>query len=1373
MERFSQEKITSFILGEGKFAVVALLVAAFLFGLVPPSLAKITDKEAKRIEDFLDIANVPILSKYTANQLKQLLNLRIRADRQSDPTYGILVLSAMNELELMDMVLSQRYKKEATEYFSQIISERIGLISHWKDVGLDMKTVVSGKITGPMSALTLHAFEITNKTIAIFTAFHVLQQEKLYDGLWFYFDSRISNETHEYAWDDAKIVIGFGATSNSLRFGKGELDKNYSKLESKFLSLWEEWGPYATPYGLKPEAKKLVQEELQNTIASAIESHKFAEEQKKSLADRIKELLDKIVEKIESINKLVRNAAKNLISRAGFLGARIELPEVGKNITEIASAPEAIAELLEAEPPQQPERLSLAEIQEELDDISESIDALIAEAAVLLGNEAEPEVLEASPPTLEPLAEASEPEAELVEVSPPTSGQLTQEPQFTSGSLPGQPAEPDSERLLPKILISEVAAGWNSAGNEFVELYNPSQTDPITLTVENFMLKLVDSGNQVTTKRVETFPQTIPPLGYLILVAGELTEETESLEPDLTFSSQLTSVSGVIITDGNDDIRDRVSWGKIEQLAPLEAAEGEGIMLENGLKTDQSLERKKGEGGNFIDTDNNSEDFQLQLSPNPTNSKGESLVKAGPPEIVPLEVLITEVQIQTSSSTQHDFIELYNKATDTADISGFQLKKRNSSGNESSVIVFAEGTTILGQSYFLWANSEYASSTDIQADSSTSQTLAKDNSIALLDKDKGIIDALAWGDWASGTSPFVEKAAFPENPGEKESLGRKLSTGTEEYIDTDDNSSDFEIQEPTPKEENKKKLEEEEEQPQQVSARDVVINEIAWMGTTNYPNDEWIELYNNSTSTIDLAGWTIKAADGTPSITISTSTGPTTTIEAEGFYLLERTDDNTVSNIEADQIYTGALGNGGEKLELLDSQGNLIDSVDTSSGWFSGVNQNLGTSDDPAWARMSMERIDPKETGTTSSNWMTHDSFTTNALTADNIFNKFILGTPKLENSRYQFASSTLIDGDQFVYMPAVWEKKASPYLIKGMFYVKPGAVLSIEPGVVVKFYPPELLPSPKVADFNVEGNLKAEGTLQEKIVFTALRDSEFGGNTIPEGDTDPVKVGDWRWLNFTSATSVSKMSNIIVRYGGYCDKYRGFNSSYKYYSAIKVENSSISLKDSKLEKNCGGAVRLINSFSTIDNVEFVENSHKIYQTAYSNNIVIRGGAGVVKNSQFSSSIKGMGIYLEEGAETFIENNTFEGTKEPIHVKDSAPIIRSNLIQNNYLNCIVLEGNIEQDLVLEESYSFIIDNFLKIEEEGSLEIRPGSVIKFGVKQSDYGNKNTFLKVEGNILAEGGSSTSTQIVFTSLKDDKYGGDTNGSFNLGLKFQLGPL
>ncbi|MCD6311069.1 MAG: lamin tail domain-containing protein, partial [Elusimicrobia bacterium] len=132
--------------------------------------------------------------------------------------------------------------------------------------------------------------------------------------------------------------------------------------------------------------------------------------------------------------------------------------------------------------------------------------------------------------------------------------------------------------------------------------------------------------------------------------------------------------------------------------------------------------------------------------------------------------------------------------------------------------------------------------------------------------------------------------------------------------------------------------------------RDVVINEIAWMGTAASTYDEWIELYNNTGSTVNLTNWTLTAADGTPSITLSGSVAP------YGYFLLERTDNNTVSDIAADQIYSGSTENGDEDFQLKDSSDTLIDQVDCSSGWFAGDNTN----------KITMERINPEIDGSTS-----------------------------------------------------------------------------------------------------------------------------------------------------------------------------------------------------------------------------------------------------------------------------------------------------------------------------------------------------------------------------------------------------------------------
>lgn len=117
----------------------------------------------------------------------------------------------------------------------------------------------------------------------------------------------------------------------------------------------------------------------------------------------------------------------------------------------------------------------------------------------------------------------------------------------------------------------------------------------------------------------------------------------------------------------------------------------------------------------------------------------------------------------------------------------------------------------------------------------------------------------------------------------------------------------------------------------------IIINEIAWMGTTTSANAEWIELYNTTTADMDITGWKLIAQDGAPNITLKGI------ISAESYFLLERTSDATVPNVTADQIYTGVLGNEGEVLFLKNLDDETIDTVNAQGKWPAGDNTTKET----------------------------------------------------------------------------------------------------------------------------------------------------------------------------------------------------------------------------------------------------------------------------------------------------------------------------------------------------------------------------------------------------------------------------------------------
>ncbi len=182
---------------------------------------------------------------------------------------------------------------------------------------------------------------------------------------------------------------------------------------------------------------------------------------------------------------------------------------------------------------------------------------------------------------------------------------------------------------------------------------------------------------------------------------------------------------------------------------------------------------------------------------------------------------------------------------------------------------------------------------------------------------------------------------------------------------------------------------------EQSSPPQVVINEVAWAGTQASGYDEWIELKNNTDQEIELTGWTISWKEDTDNPRVVKFPKPGKEEEAEsipahGFYLLERSEDDTISDIEADFIYTGGLNNDGESLTLKNAEGKAIDTANADGEeWPAGT----ASDGDPAYA--SMERIDPMALDT-EDNWASNNGKVRNGKDAEG---KLINGTPRTRNS--------------------------------------------------------------------------------------------------------------------------------------------------------------------------------------------------------------------------------------------------------------------------------------------------------------------------------------------------------------------------------------
>lgn len=148
-----------------------------------------------------------------------------------------------------------------------------------------------------------------------------------------------------------------------------------------------------------------------------------------------------------------------------------------------------------------------------------------------------------------------------------------------------------------------------------------------------------------------------------------------------------------------------------------------------------------------------------------------------------------------------------------------------------------------------------------------------------------------------------------------------------------------------------------------LGSKSVIINEIAWMGSTRSASDEWLELKNTSALEIDISGWSLINADEDISVKIAEGTK----LAPGKFYLLERSDDDSVPNIKADAFFSGNISNSNESIRLLTADCQIADESAALPSWSAGNSQ----------ARKTMERK-------SDLSWITSAA---------------VNGTPKAENS--------------------------------------------------------------------------------------------------------------------------------------------------------------------------------------------------------------------------------------------------------------------------------------------------------------------------------------------------------------------------------------
>lgn len=116
----------------------------------------------------------------------------------------------------------------------------------------------------------------------------------------------------------------------------------------------------------------------------------------------------------------------------------------------------------------------------------------------------------------------------------------------------------------------------------------------------------------------------------------------------------------------------------------------------------------------------------------------------------------------------------------------------------------------------------------------------------------------------------------------------------------------------------------------------VRLNEIAWMGTDEKSDDEWIEFYNDGTEQADISGWKLGWGGGKYEILFGKEKCTNTIIPAGGYLLLGGSTGFSLPGVTADCVYPSlSLANDGVLLTLNDLS-TEIDRVDGSDKWAIG-----------------------------------------------------------------------------------------------------------------------------------------------------------------------------------------------------------------------------------------------------------------------------------------------------------------------------------------------------------------------------------------------------------------------------------------------------
>ena len=561
-------------------------------------------------------------------------------------------------------------------------------------------------------------------------------------------------------------------------------------------------------------------------------------------------------------------------------------------------------------------------------------------------------------------------------------------------------------------------------------------------------------------------------------------------------------------------------------------------------------------------------------------------------------------------------------------------------------------------------------------------------------------------------------------------------------------------------------------QMQTFQAGDLVINEIMYNLEGTDTNHEWIEIFNPKNNAVNLDGGKLYDGDGETNSGLNAPPKNggqgSLIIPAGGYAILAAKADVFLAD---HQGFSGTvidtvldLKNSTDTIRLLAPDGTVFDEVTYSNSW--GADGNGKT----------LERKSASGSSSDSTNWGISSA---NGGTPGAVNNWFIATTTsEIATSTLAMATSsepilatglgTDVPATTTITTDTVWTLAGSPYRLFFDVQRRPtvaaGATLTIAPGV-------KIIPQSGGATvLEVQGALNAVATSGAPIIFTSVNDADDSASTTPQ-------KGDWLNIVFSQGSQVN-MDYVEFRYGG------GQEITLPLHEMVNIVGAIVSINHSKFENSKRTALHLMDSSGVVENSTFsdndcgisVDSSNGIAHTSYggcygihTTGQILSGTTLQIKNNQFIRN-QNVGIEVRSGTAPIIDNNIFTDNGYPMKIESSYPNIANSQILNStlstssgqatttFLNGIAISGytHFSQNYTLKKDLPYILETngpalSPYVDSGFTLTLEPGTILKSN-------NTSPIIFVYGELIAS--TTPDSQIVFTSLKDDSKGGDTNG-------------